>query len=272
MAEATLDGDVQGWFIPYRHAAEVVVPAPAPAVGYPAIADLFHAARGDCLKLLQVISDHRADLLAISATDDTARPRWLQDWFGGLDAAAAYCMVRHYRPARIVEVGSGHSTRFMKRAAEDGGFTIDMLAIDPAPRADIRDLGIRIRQTVVQSAPADSFDGLVAGDLLAIDSSHIMMPGSDVDHLLNNVIPALPAGVLVHIHDIFLPGGYPQNWGLRGYNEQNGVAPLLSGGRLRILFGSRYCLDHMADDVARLAGFIPRPVPVLESSLWAITV
>ncbi len=271
MAEATLDGDPQGWFIPYRHADGVVAPAAAPQVAYPAIAELFLRASADCLAVLQAISDHRDDLLAISATDDTARPRWLQDWFGGLDAAAAYCMVRRHRPSRIVEVGSGHSTRFMKRAAEDGGIGIDMLAIDPAPRADIGDLGIRVQPTVVQDAPADSFAGLAAGDLLAIDSSHIMMPGSDVDHLLNNVIPDLPAGVLVHVHDIFLPGGYPDGWRLRGYNEQNAVAPLLSGGRLRILFGSRFCLDHMGADVDRLAGFIPRPVPVLESSLWAVT-
>ncbi|MDF1719300.1 MAG: class I SAM-dependent methyltransferase [Minwuia sp.] len=271
MAEATLNGTPQGWFIPYRHAAEVVAPPAAPAVAYPALAALLDAAREDSLATLAMINACRDDLLAISATDDTARPRWLQDWFGGLDAATAYSMVRHHRPARIVEVGSGHSTRFMKRAADDGGFTTDILAIDPAPRADIRDLGIRIQQTVVQDAPADSFAHLVAGDILAIDSSHILMPGSDVDHLLNTVIPGLPAGVIVHIHDIFLPGGYPESWLLRGYNEQNGVAALLAGGRLRPLLGCRHALDHMTDDVARLAGFIPRPVPVLESSLWSVT-
>lgn len=271
MATATMNGTPQGWFIPYRHAGEVVAPAPAPAVAYPAIAALLDAARDDSLATLQMINGYREGLCAISATDDTARPRWLQDWFGGLDAATAYSMVRHHQPARIVEVGSGHSTRFMKRAADDGGFTTDILAIDPAPRADIRDLGIRIQQTVVQDAPANSFAHLIAGDMLAIDSSHILMPGSDVDHLLNTVIPSLPAGVFVHIHDIFLPGGYPESWQLRGYNEQNGVAALLTGGRLRPLFGCRHALDHLSADVARLAGFIPRPVPVLESSLWSIT-
>ncbi len=271
MATATLNGSPQGWFIPYRHAAGVVPPAPAPAIAYPAIAALLDAARDDSLAVLQMINGYRAPLLAISATDDTARPRWLQDWFGGLDAATAYSMVRHHRPARIVEVGSGHSTRFMKRAADDGGLATDILAIDPAPRADIRDLGIRVQQTVVQDAPADSFADLQPGDILAIDSSHVLMPGSDVDHLLNNVIPGLPAGVLVHIHDIFLPGGYPRNWHLRGYNEQNGVAALLVGGRLRPLFGCRHALDHMSADVNRLTGFIPRPVPLLESSLWSIT-
>ena len=63
-----------------------------------------------------------------------------------------------------------------------------------------------------------------------IDSSHTLVPGSDVDLLLNRVLPALSAGAVVHVHDIFLPDNYPDDWAWRGYNEQLGVAPLLFGG------------------------------------------
>ena len=88
---------------------------------------------------------------------------------------------------------------------------------------------VRVVPSTLQAAPAEVFDGLKAGDVLFIDSSHILMPGSDVDILLNRVLPRLPAGVLVHIHDIFLPFDYPAIWGWRNYNEQQGVVPLLAG-------------------------------------------
>jgi predicted O-methyltransferase YrrM len=86
------------------------------------------------VSLLDSIEQHAADLEKIGAAPPPA-PRWNQDWFPRLDAAAAYAMVRALRPRRIVEVGSGHSTRFMARAVEDGGLPTQILAIDPAPRA-----------------------------------------------------------------------------------------------------------------------------------------
>jgi hypothetical protein len=90
----------------------------------------------------------------------------------------------------------------------------------------------------LQAAPADLFNVLKAGDALFIDSSHILMPGSDADILLNRVLPAAPAGTLVHIHDIFLPFDYPAIWGWRAYNEQQGVVPMLTTGAYRPLFSS----------------------------------
>ena len=104
----------------------------------------------------------------------------------------------------------------------------EIIAVDPAPRADIIDLpGVRVVPSTLQAAPADLFNVLKAGDALFMDSSHILMPGSDADILLNRVLPAAPAGTLVHIHDIFLPFDYPAIWGWRAYNEQQGVVPML---------------------------------------------
>ena len=116
----------------------------------------------------------------------------------------------------------------------------ELIAIDPAPRADIAKTGARTIATSVPACGMAPFAGLAAGDLLFIDSSHVLMPGSDVDFLLNQILPGLPAGVLVHVHDIFLPDGYPAEWAWRGYNEQLGVAALLTGGAWRLLFASRY--------------------------------
>ncbi|MFX7914564.1 class I SAM-dependent methyltransferase, partial [Acinetobacter baumannii] len=89
----------------------------------------------------------------------------------------------------------------------------------------------------VHDADCAVFAALAAGDVLFIDSSHVLMPGSDVDLLFNQVLPRLKPGVLVHIHDIFLPDDYPASWGWRGYNEQQGVACLLQGG-WRLLWAS----------------------------------
>ena len=104
--------------------------------------------------------------------------------------AVAYALVRERKPQRIVEVGSGHSTRILARAECGVG---EIVAIDPMPRTDIVGLpGVRVVPSTLQAAPAEVFDGLKAGDVLFIDSSHILMPGSDVDILLNRVLPRLP--------------------------------------------------------------------------------
>jgi hypothetical protein len=95
------------------------------------------------------------------------------------------------------------------------------------------------------------------------------MPGSDVDFLVNRVLPDLPAGALVHFHDIFLPDAYPADWAWRGYGEQLAVAPLIAGGAWRILFSSRYAATRLSDDVASsAAGALPLVDGALESSLW----
>ncbi len=258
-----LGGRRQGWFIPYRYADSV---SPPPA--YPELEPLFAAAEPAFEEVLADIESCAPALERIGG-DAPPQPRWAQSWFPRLDAAAAYAIVRARRPARIVEVGSGHSTRFMARAVADGGLPTRIVAVDPAPRAHIAALGVEHVAATVQLAPRTPFDALAAGDILFVDSSHVAMPGSDVDHLLNRIWPALPAGVLVHVHDILLPDGYPDAWAWRGYNEQSAVAPLLSGGAAKLLFASRYVATRMADRVAgTVVGRLPIPDGAVETSLW----
>ena len=95
------------------------------------------------------------------------------------------------------------------------------------------------------------------------------MPGSDVDILLNRVLPMLPAGALVHIHDIFLPFDYPPTWGWRAYNEQQGVVPLLVTGAYRPLFASAWAERRLADRLsASVVARLPRPADAIAASLW----
>jgi hypothetical protein len=97
------------------------------------------------------------------------------------------------------------------------------------------------------------------------------MPGSDVDFLMNGVLPRLPAGVHVHFHDIFLPDPYPESWAWRGYNEQSAMALLIHQAGWRIDFASRYAVTRLAGDVARsVVNRIALPPGAFESSLWLV--
>ncbi len=218
---------------------------------------------------LDAIDGFAAALEAIGDSPPPA-PRWNQDWFPRTDAAVAYTIARTLAPARIVEIGCGHSTRFFARAADDGGLATRIAAIDPAPRADLTGIArVELHRTTLQEAGEAPFSDLAAGDILAVDSSHILMPGTDVDILLNRIMPALPAGIHVHIHDIFLPDPYPADWEWRGYNEQQGVAGMITGGGWGVEFASHYAVTRMAGRVAGgVLGRLPLSPGAREASLW----
>lgn len=215
--------------------------------------------------LLSLIEGYAAELEAIGA-DRPPAPRWNQDWFARLDAAAAYAMVRSTRPRRIVEVGSGHSTRFLARAVADGGLDTRLTAIDPEPRASIESLPVEWLRMPVQRVAA--FPALGEGDILFIDSSHQLKPGSDVDFLMKAVLPLLPAGVRVHFHDIFLPDDYPSAWAWRRYNEQAAVAALIERNILRVDFASHATVTREPRKICGVLARLPLVPGAVESSLW----
>jgi len=217
---------------------------------------------------LEAIEGLAAALDAIGGAPPPA-PRWNQDWFPRLDAAAAYTMVRRHRPARIVEVGSGHSTRFMARAVADGALATRITSIDPRPRATLDGLPVEMLRAPVQAAGRAPFADLRAGDFLFVDSSHKHHAGSDVEFIVEQVLPDLPAGVFVHFHDIFLPGGYPQAWAWRRYNEQESVAALISGGGYAPEFSSAWIVSSRPEWLAKgILARLPLVPGAIESSLW----
>lgn len=269
MGLATLLGfSPQGFFIPYRYADTL------PRAGFrgrmPAVETLFGQAEPSFQQWLDNLDSYREDIAAIGR-GQRPEPRWDQMWFPRLDGAMAYTMARSLKPKRIVEIGGGHSTRFLARGVKDGGAPCRHIVIDPSPRAKLDGLNIEHIDKPLAQAGMDPFAGLAAGDILFIDSSHILVPGSDVDVLLNHFLPHLPRGVMVHFHDIFLPDDYPVGWSWRGYNEQQGVAALLHGGAFRPVFSSRYVITRLParfaqSGVARLP-FVPGS---FEASLWML--
>jgi hypothetical protein len=250
----------RGFFIPYRY-AEGTSPSP-----YPALHPIFEAAEPRIRETLAAIERQGEGLRRIL---QGGRVRFDQTWFPRLDGAAAYAILRDLKPRLVVEIGSGHSTRFLARAVRDEGLQTRIVCIDPAPRASLDGLGVDRIPDLLQDADPGIFRELGAGDVLFIDSSHIAMPGTDVDRLFLDVLPRLSGGVLVHVHDIVLPDAYPAEWTWRGYNEQLLVGTLLQGGSYEILFSSHYAKSRFPEELEKgVLAEIPLPSGAHETSLW----
>lgn len=252
----------RGFFIPYRYADKV----PESQNEYAQLRKIFDASREDFASFCQSL-DQYSD--AFNTFGEDLSPRWDQDWFARLDGAAAYGMVRQYKPKTIIEVGSGHSTRFMARAVKDGALDCRQIAIDPNPRAVIKNLAVEWRAQLLNESHLAQFADLQANDIAFFDSSHILMPGTDVDMILNRIIPILKPGVLIHIHDVFFPYPYPKQWLWRGYNEQNSLGPMIAISAFKVLFASQYIAKTMQKEIAATClGDIPLVSGAYESSIW----
>jgi hypothetical protein len=155
------------------------------------------------------------------------------DYYTTPDAEVLYAVVQLYRPNRIIEVGSGNSTQLFRIAINDAGLKTHLTSIDPHPRKDIsRHSDNIIRERVENVEDLAPFRDLGANDILFIDSSHELKPGNDVLCLLLTIMPQLRPGVIIHIHDIFLPFEYPKKWilelGWDFFKEQYLVQGLLA--------------------------------------------
>ena len=257
----------QGYFIPYRYADRITPDQLRRS--YPAVQALFERHQAQFDQSLLSLTDYREALLRFANTRPPL-PRWRQDWYPRLDGAMAYALTRRLRPTGIVEIGSGHSTRFFAAAIDDAGLETRLIAVDPAPRADLDGLrGVELHRTTVQHLDSAVIEQLRPGDFFVVDSSHIAMPGSDVDWLLTELLARLPCGVLVHIHDVFLPDPYPASWAWRGYNEQTVVAALLLGGGYEPIWSSHWAATRMRAALRiSVAAHIPLSPGAVESALW----
>jgi hypothetical protein len=170
---------------------------------------------------------HLPALRAIPRDPGPTTPGWDNDFFTGIDAVALYGFLSARDPARYVEVGSGHSTRFARRAVTDLGLRTRLTSIDPAPRAEIDGLCDEVHRCGLEQVGTAPFEDLEAGDVVVLDGSHVCFMGTDVAVAFLEVLPSLPAGVLVCIDDVFLPWDYPPDWVGRWYAEQHLVGTLL---------------------------------------------
>ena len=194
-------------------------------------------------------------------------------WFAHGDGVALYCMLRRLRPRRYIEVGSGWSSALALDVNElffNG--EMEFTFIEPHPQRLRGLLKPDDEATLIEAplfaVPPSVLASLKPGDILFVDSSHVSRIGSDVNQLFLSVLPALPSGVHVHIHDIFFPFEYPRRWIYRGraWNESYLLrALLINNDRLRIDWFNSY-LEHTHRDT--VAAALPQWGIDPGSSIW----
>lgn len=180
------------------------------------------------IERLTTLADHFA-AIPMEAPEDSSSPRWMNPWFTALDAIMLTGMLVRHNPRLFLEIGSGNSTKFARHAISAKDLRTKIISIDPQPRAEVDSLCDEIIRAPAEFVDATVFSRLKSGDILFIDSSHRSLENSDVTALFLEVLPDLPPGVIVHVHDVYLPHDYPpQAEGLM-YNEQYLLAALLLG-------------------------------------------
>jgi hypothetical protein len=197
----------------------------------------------------------------------TGKVPWA-DTYTTLDSVVLYCLLRHLKPRRYIEVGCGVSSRVSSealRANERDGHKTDALFIEPypGPRLD----GVHLYGTLlpekIQDVCISKFRNLAENDVLFIDTSHVLKCQNDVEYELLRILPSLNQGVMIQIHDIYTPFEQPEDWLLGRYapggsNEQYAVEALLSGGdKFEVCLPLHLVGRECPEMVARLLG---RPV------------
>ncbi|MCH7228008.1 class I SAM-dependent methyltransferase [Haloferula sp. A504] len=191
------------------------------------------------LELVQELGSYADEFDRWAPRDGSGRIEW-SETFTTMDSAFLYTLIRHLKPKRYIEVGCGHSSRVSSaalRANAEEGHEVDSSYIEPypGPILDGFDLHGELVVKRIEEMPIEYFKSLGAGDILFIDTSHVIKAQNDVEWELLHIFPSLASGVSVHIHDIYTPYEQPQWWLLDLYlprysNEQYALECLLSGG------------------------------------------
>jgi len=173
--------------------------------------------------------------------------------FGPVDGEILYCMIRHFKPKKIFEIGSGNSTYLAAQAVlknrEDVGHECELIAFEPFPN-DILKAGFpglsKLISNRIQDIDLSVFSELKENDILFIDSSHVLKIGSDVQYEYLKILPRLNKGVIVYVHDIFLPAEYRREWVLndyRFYTEQYLLQAFLAfNSAFEVMWGGVICI------------------------------
>lgn len=219
------------------------------------------------LGLIRELEPYVKELAEVPTVAPDGQLHWRNPMFCGIDMAIYYAILRRFRSSRVLEVGSGHSALVAQQAAKTQTLRIE--AIEPYPVPWLKDSVDTLIQSPVQTVSLDRFRCLEEGDTLLIDSTHVSKIGSDVNYLFLEVLPSVRPGVLVHIHDVFLPFDYPKDWIVDLcllWNEQYLLAALLTAGDSWEVLSANYWLGkNFGHELARL---LPYPDVPLGTSFW----
>lgn len=209
--------------------------------------------------------------IALQETNNTGAPVWNNGFFPGLDIVILYTLLTAVKPKRYVEIGSGTSTKIAAKAKAEQQLTTTITCIDPYPRKEITAVADEWLNIPLQQAPLALFENLEADDVLFFDGSHLLHANSDVQWFFMEVLPRLKHGVIVHVHDIYLPYDYPQNMCDRFYTEQYMLATMLLSNpdRYEILAPNFYMSED--DELNKILEPLWKELPGVEKhggSFW----
>lgn len=156
------------------------------------------------------------------------------------DAEIYAAMISKHRPKRILEIGSGFSTLIAREAVKFNDLDCQIHVIDPCPRRDVEVFADHIEYKPVECSSLVQ-SGVAPDTLLFIDSSHVCKGGGDLPFLYCRILPELPKGIIIHIHDIFTPYDYPDNYFDRFYTEEYLLGALLANSnKFNVLLATHY--------------------------------
>jgi len=155
---------------------------------------------------------------------DSSKPTWNNGFLPGLDIIGIYTIISEFKPKKYIEIGSGNSTKVAFKAKIDQKLNMEIVSIDPKPRAEIDSLANKVIRVPFENTDFHVINELNENDILFVDNSHRILPNSDSMVFYLEILPKLKKGVKVYIHDIYLPYDYPQFMCDRFYSEQYGLA------------------------------------------------
>lgn len=219
------------------------------------------------------------ELEALPLHAETGKFGYINSMYGFGDAELYYNIIRHKKPARIIEIGSGNSTLVALAAIaanrrDDPAYGCDLACIEPYEMPWLEATGVRVIRERVEHVALETFDALGRDDILFIDSSHVIRPYGDVLHEFQQIVPRLAAGVLVQVHDVFTPRDYPEKW-LRAHrrlwNEQYLLESFLAfNSRFEVICAANWLKHNHFDAIARGCPMLGRNPHAEPGAFWFV--
>ena len=206
--------------------------------------EIIAANKEDYKNILSQINEHSDyfESLALEASGSKDEVNWKNGFFPGLDIVSLHTILASKKPKRYIEVGSGNSTKVAYQSIKRNNLDTQIISIDPFPREEIDQLSDEVIRKPFEEINFWKEINIESGDILFIDNSHRILPNSDAMVFFMEILPTLPKGTIVHIHDIYLPYDYPQFMCDRAYSEQYGLAMfiLANPDRYKTIFPNYY--------------------------------
>jgi hypothetical protein len=209
-----------------------------------ALNNLIAPGRADYQATLKSFGKYRSNFAKIPMTTSDAKvPSWTNGWIAPLDSSSLYGFLARKNPSQYIEVGSGTTTKFARRAIEDHGLRTKIVSIDPHPRHEIDLLCDEVIRRRLEDVDLEFWVRVDSETVLFLDGSHRCLTNSDVTAFFLDILPRLAPGCLIGVHDIWLPYDYPENFAVRLYSEQYMLGALLvgdAGRRLEIVLPTAF--------------------------------